>query len=138
MGLFLFFYPFLMDTALLVAKLVGPIYLLVFLTVLTQPKFLPDMCKDFGKSPSAMYMGSLMALIIGLLIVNYHNVWVKDWTVLVTIIGWLALLKGVVIMLAPKHMEKIMEKSCSPDMRWVVLALTLVLGGFFTYMGYMA
>lgn len=45
------------------------------------------------------------AVILGILIVNYHNIWVKDWTVLVTILGWLALMKGVLIIAFPSFVQ---------------------------------
>jgi len=31
------------------------------------------------------YMMGLLAVIVGFLIVHYHNLWAKDWTVLITI-----------------------------------------------------
>lgn len=40
-------------------------------------------------------------LIIGYLIVTNYNTWIWDWTIIVTIIGWMALLKGMVIMVFP-------------------------------------
>jgi len=40
-------------------------------------------------------------LIIGYLLVANYNTWVWDWPIIITVIGWLALLKGVVIMVFP-------------------------------------
>jgi hypothetical protein len=43
----------------------------------------------------------LVLLICGVLMVMGHNLWVGDWRVLVTIVGWMTLLKSVTILLAP-------------------------------------
>jgi hypothetical protein len=54
------------------------------------------------KNTALTYFMGFTAVIIGFLMMNYHNVWEKNWTVLITIMGWLALIKGVLIIgLAP-------------------------------------
>jgi len=40
-------------------------------------------------------------LVVGLLIVVHHNVWTPDWPVLVTIIGWILLLQGLMRLFVP-------------------------------------
>jgi hypothetical protein len=40
-------------------------------------------------------------VIIGLLIVVSHNIWVKDYRVVITIFGWLSLVKGIAYMAFP-------------------------------------
>jgi len=77
-----------------------------------------------------------MALVVGFLIVSNHNVWVQDWTVLVTIIGWLALLKGVLIFLAPKFLIKL---SASILKKTNLIGLcAIILGLVFGYFGFLA
>jgi hypothetical protein len=40
--------------------------------------------------------------VVGMFIVSYPNVWKYDKTVIVTIIGWIALLKGVYLLVSPR------------------------------------
>lgn len=41
---------------------------------------------------------------MGMVIVALYNVWRADWRVLVTVLGWLTVIKGAVIMLLPSSM----------------------------------
>jgi len=50
-----------------------------------------------------------MALAVGFLIIKFHNVWQLNWTVLITIIGWMAFIKGAVLLIAPKAMNNMVK-----------------------------
>jgi hypothetical protein len=41
-------------------------------------------------------------LILGLISVLLHNIWVANWHVLVTIFGWLTLIKGILVIAWPE------------------------------------
>jgi hypothetical protein len=45
-------------------------------------------------------------LIIGLLIVVDHNIWVADWPVIITIVGWILLLQGLMRLFVPDAFVK--------------------------------
>jgi hypothetical protein len=51
------------------------------------------MIKEFEKSSSWMVMGGLLSALVGILIVGSYRVWSFDWTLIVTLIGYLSLLK---------------------------------------------
>jgi hypothetical protein len=36
----------------------------------------------------------VLALLAGLAVVNAHNLWVLDWRLIVTILGWLLILRA--------------------------------------------
>jgi len=80
----------------------------------------------------------LLSLLI-LAIVLTHNVWVANWRVLITLIGWLMLIRGAVRILAP---ETIMDyaKNLLRNKQIMPIAggVTGVLGLVFCYFGYAA
>ena len=47
-----------------------------------------------------------VTLILGLGTVILHNIWVFDWTVIITILGWCTLIKGILKMGFPEHVHK--------------------------------
>jgi hypothetical protein len=59
------------------------------------------MLSNFAESPAVLYLGGAMALSAGMVIVTFHNIWSGGWVVLLTIIGWLAIVKGCLILIAP-------------------------------------
>ncbi len=42
-----------------------------------------------------------VATVTGLLLISVHNVWVQDWPVIITLVGWILFLKGSWFMLFP-------------------------------------
>ncbi|MBU1992507.1 MAG: hypothetical protein ABH856_02325 [Patescibacteria group bacterium] len=121
-----------MELSLLMAKLLGVVYIVVGLGMLINKDGYKDMMGDIYKNSLMLYMGGVMALVVGLLLVMYHNLWVSSWEVIITILGWLALLKGLLLLLAPKAMKGMVgfwEKNIQFG-GVIVLILGLVLGYF--------
>ncbi len=51
-----------------------------------------------------------MAIIIGLLNILVHNIWEPNISIVVTLFGWLALLKGMMLFTFPKTTTKKITK----------------------------
>ena len=47
-----------------------------------------------------------ITFLLGLITVTLHNVWVPDWRVAVTILGWVTLLKGIEKIALPDRVNK--------------------------------
>ena len=50
--------------------------------------------------PPVVYLSGVLLFVAGLAIARAHNVWRRDWTVLVTLSGWFFLLLGLFRMFA--------------------------------------
>lgn len=95
-----------METSIFVAKIVAVLYIATGLGMIINTKYFKKAMKEMYKSHVAAFLGGIMALAVGVVLVSVHNVWVMEWPVLITLIGWAALLKGVFLFLAPKQMLK--------------------------------
>jgi hypothetical protein len=49
-----------------------------------------------------VYLNGAVLFVAGLAIVRSHNLWTRDWRVLVTLMGWLGMLAGLYRMFAPE------------------------------------
>ncbi len=47
-----------------------------------------------------------ITLLMGLVTVILHNLWVADWRVVITILGWSTLIKGIQKIGFPEHIRK--------------------------------
>jgi hypothetical protein len=85
-----------MDNSKRIAGLVGPglIAMLVSEFPLVQPHLYD------AQIPPVVYLSDTLMSIAGLAIVRAHNLWARNWTVLVTLSGWFFLLLGVFRMFA--------------------------------------
>jgi drug/metabolite transporter (DMT)-like permease len=85
-------------------------YLAIGLGIVINPQFYKSIYEDFIERTSVLYIGGVSALVIGYLIVTFHGQWTKDMSVIITVIGWLALVKGISILVCPKLMIAMMKR----------------------------
>jgi hypothetical protein len=79
-----------------------------------------------------------MTVIVGLLIVTYHNRWAKDWTVLITVLGWLALLKGIAFIVWPQGVQRVSDRVMTDGGSTIFPYAALCLGLLFAYFGFVS
>lgn len=60
-------------------------------------------------SPSVIYLNGTLLFVAGLSIVRVHNRWTGSWPVLVTLVGWLSILGGLVRMCAPVFAQRAIQ-----------------------------
>ncbi len=126
-----------MEITVLIARFLGPLLTIITVGVLLNLKNYQKMMEDFFKNSALVYIGGLMALSFGIILVMFHNVWVLNWTVLITILGWSSLVKGILLIVFPNMILK-MTEMCrkSTAVLAVHVVIILALGIFLTVKGY--
>jgi hypothetical protein len=96
-----------MDTSKFLSKVLG-LYLLIisFAMFVDMHQFIHYVYKLVHDS-SLMFVTGFFTLILGLLMVVSHNIWEGSWRVLITVISWLILLKGVSIIFFPEFIDQL-------------------------------
>jgi uncharacterized membrane protein len=87
--------------------LIGPVALAAGIGLLINPAAYKSMADEVMRSRAFMFLSGILSLTAGLAIILTHNVWVANWQVLITLIGWLAALSGVARMLVPEKIEEL-------------------------------
>ncbi len=54
------------------------------------------------ESEKYLVLVSFIAILLGLVSVILHNVWELNWKLLITLFGWIALIKGIINLIFPK------------------------------------
>lgn len=98
-----------MDTAVFVARVFGIFYLAAAVGMILNRSFYQKFMEDYSNNAVLIFLTGMIALVAGTVIVLLHNVWAANWTVLVTIIGWGGLIKGVWIIIFPETVPRFME-----------------------------
>ena len=86
----------------LVEWIVSCALIVVGMSLLSRPKAWITAFEPAARHPIVPLLSGLYALLAGLVVVSAHNLWVSDVRVVVTILGWVALASGVVLLLAPE------------------------------------
>ncbi|MGB6427141.1 MAG: hypothetical protein WBF11_03395 [Methyloceanibacter sp.] len=126
-----------MPASTFIARILGPLFVIMGLGLLLEGESFRVIATEFLRSPALIYLSGIITLVAGLAILNVHHVWVRDWPVIITIFGWLALIGGIFRLLAPSLVQRVGEAVIAHP-HWPAMggAATLVLGAFFTVMGY--
>lgn len=125
-----------METSIYLAKLMGPIYLVVAVGILFNQDHFRAAARDVAASPALFYLSGVLALVIGGLIVLLNNVW-QGWPIVITLVGCAAIAKGVVRTALPTQaMSWVGKVTANANMTMAAGLVALALGAFLTAMGY--
>ena len=126
-----------MQTSIFLAKLIGPILLVAGVAMLVNRKELDALAQEFLRSRAFLVLFGFIDLAAGLAIVLTHNVWIADWRLIITLLGWLLLVRGLVRIFLPDQVKAFATKFLRNDNAVTAsLAVTAALGLVLSYFGY--
>jgi vacuolar-type H+-ATPase subunit I/STV1 len=93
------------------AKLIGLYCVIVALTMMANRRTMVYAVNALIRNPPLVLLSGVIAVALGLAVVVSHNVWSGGTLpVVVTVVGWLSLIKGVVLFVVPAgRMAKLYE-----------------------------
>ncbi len=127
-----------MQLSKLIAKIASIIYLSASVAAFFGPDHYRKIADDLFSNAGLTYLAGFITVIIGLLIVTYHNRWTKNWTVLITILGWLALVKGISLIAFPQFVEGLSERMFTDFGSRIFPYAALCVGLLFAYFGFVS
>ncbi len=126
-----------MQPAVFIARLMGPLLVVIGVGVLLNVANYSAMIAEAAHSPTLIYISGLLTLPLGLAILNVHRAWTSDWRVIITILGWLLVIGGVIRIVLPQFTATLATTLYSGTAGLVIFAvIMLVLGGFLSFEGY--
>jgi predicted phage tail protein len=95
------------------------------------------MITEAVRSPTIIYLSGLLSLPPGLAILNVYRRWTADWRVIITILGWLLLIGGVIRIVLPQITATLGSTLYSTSTGLTAFSvMMLVLGGYLSFEGY--
>lgn len=123
-----------METSILLAKFWGW-YLLIFFFILSyNPTRIKQIFDDL-KDRKFSVLVAFISIIIGLLNVIFHNIWDSNWTIIITLIGWIALGMGMLLFILPNQTAKWIEY-INVKLIQVIYVLLFLVGFYLLNAGY--
>jgi membrane protein CcdC involved in cytochrome C biogenesis len=127
------------QASIFIARLLGPLLLAVGAGILMNPGIFRTMGTEVVRSVTLVYLFGLMDLAAGLAIVLTHNVWLVSWRVLITLLGWLLIVRGAArVLLTEKVMAFGAKAFRNKQLVPVSSAIVGILGLVLCYFGYVA
>ncbi len=109
-----------------VGSLVGPT--LVAMLISEFPLVQPHLYD--AQIPPVIYLSGVLMFVAGLAVVRAHNLWARNWTVLITLSGWFFLILGLFRMFAASQYRQTTQGMSSATFMilegcFLVVALTI-------------
>ncbi|HJN62886.1 MAG TPA: hypothetical protein QGH03_01485 [Candidatus Paceibacterota bacterium] len=125
-----------METSIFLARIFG-VYMLIVSLVVLKNKKRQELINELSKHEDLRFVMGPFTLIFGLVLVNIHNIWGEGYKTVITIVSWIVLIKGVlVVWLDEKNYRKLMDKISKPNLLTAIGVINLILGLYFTYIGF--
>jgi hypothetical protein len=126
-----------MMTSKTIAGLIGPTFVAVAAGLLLNLGSISAVLEPLSRDPALVLIYGIFLFVAGLAIARYHNVWEANWSVLVTILGWLLVVGGLARILFPlKFAAATGDFAKSSGMMAVVAVVLLAIGAFLSFKAY--
>lgn len=119
------------------AKAYGIYFLVVGIALFANPGRFRAWYQEILQEDRRALFGGVIALLIGSFIIAAHNVWVADWPLLITLIGYWGVIKGAGLLIVPNFAEVFRGMIGNSDsvyrisgVVWAVIGLLLFYHGF--------
>ncbi len=88
---------------------------------------------EYTEDKSVTISTGYITFLLGLATVVAHSVWVNDWRLVITLLGWTTLLKGVMKIGFPEHINKKAQMFKGQSALWG--AVIFIFGTWLFWMG---
>lgn len=125
-----------MGTAILISKIIGVIYLAFGIGMLVNPSFYRREIPKLLENSAYLILGGFLAVVFGFLILEGQYTWTSDWTIVITILGWIAILKGAMLLAFPNSMKMYKPLFESKVFMNILTPMVILMGAVFIYLGF--
>ncbi len=127
-----------MNITIVLAQVLGIFFAIVGISMVVNKKTIVAAVEEITRNPGVLWFWGLIALIIGAVFIVLNNTWTSGWVpLLITVIGWLALIKGVFILLFSRTAAAFYKKCVQENMLTYAGCVVFILGLILLYQGFM-
>ncbi len=119
-----------------IAEALSLYFFVVGIAMIVNAKRYVGIFTEITNSSSQVVLSGVIALVIGILMVLSHNIWVLSWPLLVTIAGWLALIKGACLLIIPTTFLAWYKPLYKAERIRIIGCVLILLGVLFGFFGF--
>lgn len=119
------------------ARVLGPFLGVLCFSVLLRADNLQPILTEFTASDVWPWVTGAYATAGGIAVVTFHRSWRGATAVIVSLLGWMMLVKGIALLTFPNALESSASRMVSATaVVWVVYGLLMVVSLYLSYMGW--
>jgi len=117
------------------AKLLGLYFIIISLLWIFRHQQLVASCKEMILTKGLLALSGEFSLVFGLVIAIDHTIWEWSWQGLVTLLGYLLILRGILRLAFPAFVKSAVSKMVK-DSCWPIFLVMLAIGVYLAYCGF--
>jgi hypothetical protein len=121
------------------ARVMGPFLTIVPTTVAVRGHYMEELFTEFKANPMWAWLYGAILLAGGLLIIAFHQYWRNPAAVIVSLVGWFFLIRGILLLTVPGAYDaagNAIYRSGASAMLWVLFVCLASAGLYLTYVGW--
>jgi len=125
------------EPVIYIARFAGRVFIVIGVGILANLSFYSGMVAEAVRSPTLIYIAGILSLTAGLAILGAYRAWTADWRVVVTILGWLCVIGGIVRIVLQNVVGWIAANLYSGTTSLMIVGvIVLIVGGYLSFNGY--
>ena len=121
------------------ARVMGPFLTIVPTTIAVRGSYMQTLFTEFKSNPMWPWLYGAILLAGGLFIIAFHQYWRSPAAVIVSAVGWIFVIRGVLLLTVPNAYEaagNAIYSTGATAVIWVVFGCLATAGVYLTYVGW--
>lgn len=119
------------------SRVLGPFLVIVDVTAVARASDMQKLLSEFEANSLWTWVTGAFILVFGLIIVAAHQYWRGAAAIIVSVLGWLVTLRGLLLLAFPKAFVSVANTMIGAQALWVTLCIAAALVGLYlTYLGW--
>jgi len=127
-----------MDLTTVLAQLWGPVIFAVAIGVFVSRTYYIKIYRELEKDALAVLLFGMVAMTAGIAHVLVHNIWGTFPQIIVSLLGWGLLIKGVLFIVAPGLVDRAGDGWANLKLIPIAGGLMLLVGAYLSWIAYLA
>lgn len=125
-----------MPTSFLIAQIAGTYLVVTGLALALNITHFKKVLKSLNKYKPTVLLLSIVLLILGLMLITIHNIWENNFRGVITVLGWVMVVKAIAFLFFTEKMTKLTQGFASPDILKLFATAHVILGVYLAYFGF--
>lgn len=118
-------------------RVLGPFLVIIDVTAVARASDMQGLLSQFEANSMWAFVAGAFILVFGLVVVASHQYWRGAAAIIVSLLGWLIVLRGLLLVAFPKVFVSVANSMIGAQALWIALCVVFALVGLYlTYVGW--
>lgn len=119
------------------ARVLGPFFTIVMVAAMARAADMKQVLSEFTASDVWPYVTGVFVLASGIAIVAFHQIWRGAAAIIISVLGWLMVVRGILLMAFPGVFASLADRMIGVTAAWIAAFVVMILVGLYlTYVGW--